>query len=100
MRTVAAVTVRAVSLWVQPQHAGHVRAFHEGSVKHVLPQVVELAREHSSADSNSIVALFPHHSVQHFGEPPDTYVTSLVPFLCQWFFTEKMAKLIFNLKYN
>lgn len=72
MLTVAAIAVAAVGFGVGTQHAGHIGALDKEAVEPLLSEVVELVGEDSAADSDGIVALLSDHSIEHFGEPPDT----------------------------
>lgn len=89
-----AVAVRAVGLGVDAEHAGYVRALDEAAIEQVLTDIVEFVGEDPAGDADGVVGLFADDAVEHFGEPPNTCVSKCVPFLCHWFLTANIDRLI------
>ncbi len=61
-----------VDLGIYTKHVGDIGVFNKPSIEDLLSQVVELIGIDSSLDSDGVVSLFANHSVEHFGEPPNT----------------------------
>ena len=72
--TVKPESVTGVNLWINTKQVGYIGVFDEPSVKDLLSQVIELIGINSSLDSDGVVSLFTYDFVQHFGEPPNTFV--------------------------
>jgi hypothetical protein len=43
------------------------------SVENLLSQIIEFIAIDSSLDSNRIISFFTNDSIEHFGEPPNTF---------------------------
>lgn len=71
----------AVGLRVDTDHVGDVRALDKAAVEQVLPQVVKFIGEDSALYSNGVVGILADDSIGDFGEPPDSFISLLVPFL-------------------
>lgn len=61
-----------VNLRVNSQHKGHIRGLNKELIENLLPEVVEFVGKDPAENSESVVALFPDSSVEHFGKPPNT----------------------------
>lgn len=71
----------AIGLGVDADHVGDVRALDKAAVEEMLPQVVEFIGEDPALYSNGVVGILADDSIGDFGEPPDSLIMVLVPFL-------------------
>lgn len=62
-----------VNLGIDTEQAGNIGVFKKPSVEDLLSQIIELIAVDSSLDSDGIVSFFTDDSVEHFGEPPNTW---------------------------
>lgn len=70
-----------IDFWIDTKHAGNIRGFDEALVQKLLPIVIELIGNNSPFNSECIIASFPNYPIDHFGIPPDTFISEKVPFL-------------------
>ena len=70
-RTWVSITVAAISLWVNTNHIGNIRAFDIDAVKHLLADVVKFIGQDSAMNTKCFVRLLSDKSVSNFSEPPD-----------------------------
>jgi len=73
--------VTAISFWINAQHIGHIWTFYEASVEHLLSDIVHFILKNTSADSDGLIVLLSDNPIQHFGEPPNTFISRKIPFL-------------------
>ena len=69
-----AEAVRVVGFGIDTEHLGNIRSLDEALIEHLLPVVIEFVGDDPSLYSDFVIAFLAHHSVQHFSEPPNTYI--------------------------
>jgi hypothetical protein len=73
--------VTAVSFGINSDQVGDIRALDVGPVEEVLSKIVEFVGEDPSFDSDGIVGLLSNDTVGDLGEPPNSSIAILLPFL-------------------
>jgi hypothetical protein len=89
-----AISVAAVSFWVNTDHVGNIMAFNICSIEHLLAEIVKFVGEDASLDPDSIIGLLTNKPICHFGEPPYSFIYEYLPLRYHLFLTANKERLI------
>jgi hypothetical protein len=86
--------VTTVSLRIDSDHIGDIRAFNINLVENLLTEVVKFIGEDSTLDSDSVIVWLADKTIGHLSKPPDACIEIQIPFLYHWLRIAKSERLI------